>query len=120
MELSFKETFDYLSITATGPWTESEIPWQLELIKDKAEVSGYTKLFLDSRPLDLPKHEMTKLSTGENIAQFFPAPFKMAILDLPEKINRFVENVAVNRGANLMVFSNHETALKWLLEPSSQ
>ena len=120
MEILIEERSDYLFVKATGSWTEAEIPWQLEIIKDRAESSSYTKLFLDSRTLDLPKYEMTKLSTGKNIAQFFPAPFKIAILDLPEKINLFVENVAVNRGANLSVFSNQATALKWLLEPDNE
>ena len=42
---------------------------------------------------------------------------KSAILDRPENIERirFFETVAVNRGLNVRVFADEETAVEWLL-----
>lgn len=42
---------------------------------------------------------------------------KLAMLNRPDVIlpDNFVENVAVNRGANVKVFTDLENAVRWLL-----
>ena len=120
MEFSFQETADYLTITATGPWTTSEMPWQIERIKDEAESRNYRLLLIDLLNIDYPENETTRFISGENVAKLLPPPFRIAVLSTPEKINRFGENVAVNRGAVMTVFSDKTTALNWLLEPADQ
>ena len=46
----------------------------------------------------------------------FPFSLKVAVLGRAEQITKFGENVAVNRGARVLVCSEKTEALRWLLE----
>ncbi|MGD0279582.1 MAG: hypothetical protein ABSC11_09780, partial [Smithella sp.] len=65
---------------------------------------------------DLPDvRDMEKFFIGELGANIFGNKYKFAMLRKQEHINKFMENVAVNRGARLFIVSNEQEALNWLL-----
>ena len=59
---------------------------------------------------------MDRFKLGEQFASVFSNQVRVAFIDRPEEIDNFFENVAVNRMAEVSVYSNKEAALKWLME----
>jgi len=51
---------------------------------------------------------------GKFVASILPQTLKVAVVYRAELINKFFENVAVNRGANLVVLSDRASALRGL------
>jgi hypothetical protein len=44
----------------------------------------------------------------------------MAVLTRPEQLTRLTENVALNRGADVMATSDRTEALRWLLPKAAE
>lgn len=106
---------DYLLVVMEGPWTEAGIKASIDKMKAESITHGLKKILLDLKGLPLPETEMVRFYSGEYLAKVMPRPYKIAAFSHPEKINRFGETVAVNRGAWLQVFHDHDSALEWLL-----
>ena len=117
--LTFEERENYLYAFVTGPkdsfavsrafWTE---------IQSKATKLGIRKVMVEEDfPNQLSTMEMFDL--GEILAKKFGFAVKIAFVDkslLNTDLNKFGENVAVNRGFNGRVFNTYEVAEKWLRE----
>lgn len=58
---------------------------------------------------------MDRYEMGNKAGMLWDKSLKVAIVDRPEAINRFFENVAFNRGVNTKVFFSEETAIQWLV-----
>jgi hypothetical protein len=106
----------YLLVVVNGEWTTENIKQKLDEVKCEADDRKTHRLFLDLRLLKMPVYEFTRFQSAEYLARVFIPPFKIASLMLPENITLFAENVAVNRGANLKVFSDERQAIGWLIE----
>jgi len=119
VEAQYQEKSGYLLVILNGQWTEDAARQVIDKTKDEAKARGFTRLLMDVRELLPPANEMARFFTGEYIARILRAPFRTATLSQPELINRFAENIAVNRGAHLAAFTDLDAALKWLLEESS-
>lgn len=76
------------------------------------------RLLVDANDLLAPKMELDRFLAGKLMADSFPRPIKVAVYTRKELINKFAENVAVNRGANFRVFDNQAEAVEWLLSPT--
>ena len=61
---------------------------------------------------------MDRYFLGENIAKLLGPKIKLAVAWPGEHIDKFAENVAVNRGTQLLVVGDIETAKEWLLKES--
>ena len=105
----------YLKVKVSGKWTRDNAVSVIEEIKVEADSQQTKRILLDLQDLSYPESEMVRFYSGEKIAEVFPYPFKIAAYLQPEKINRFAENVAVNRGADMRSFDNLTDAVSWLL-----
>ncbi len=88
-------------------------------ISDASSLHDLGKVLIDGRDVVL-KADFTVLELYE-VAQFIRDTFtrgshRIALVAKPEHItpDKFVENVAVNRGLNLKAFSDIDAAREWL------
>ena len=72
------------------------------------------KILLDLRNMDGDFKIMDRYEIGVEVAKVWGKDVQVASLAKESEINFLVENVAVNRGAKLRVFSILEPALEWL------
>jgi len=107
---------DYVTAEMSGEATEPEIrAMTAELIR--ASGSGARGALVEvrvSRGLDLIT---TKRLVSEFPSLGFPAGFRVAVLlldDTSRSAAYFAEDVAVNRGIPLKIFTEHAAALAWL------
>jgi hypothetical protein len=116
LEVRYIERAGYLLAKVCGQWEFGEAKQEMEALRDEANKRGHTRILVDVRDMSPQKSDLTRFYTGEYIASIFPYPFRLAVIDEPEFIDRFVENVAVNRGAFFSTFSQEEGAIAWLMK----
>ncbi len=116
MRLSYRQQPNYLAVKASGDWTTDSAEQAIEAIHDEAVRRSFTRLLLDIRGLSQPPNELTRFFTGERLARTLGFPFKLGFLTRPDLHGRFTEIAARNRGADLAVFFEEESAVEWLLE----
>jgi hypothetical protein len=119
--LKIEKKNDLLWITAAG--SERTLEIVLSMARDILQACVENKVtlaLLDVRPLkgllktveahDLPDKYFPKMRDSSVITRF-------VIVDRKEsrENDRFFENVAVNRGFNLRIFSDSDKAVEWLL-----
>ena len=115
-EVSFQEEERYLLATVQGDYDPSAIIEALERLKEKTQQTKHSRIFIDAMNISPPKIEFYRFEVGVAFAERLPNSLQVALLSDPKWINKFMENTAVNRGANLRVFSDKAEALRWLLE----
>jgi len=119
MELSFKIEDDYLYAHVCGQWEIDTTQKALIEIQAKATEAKLTRILIDCLELSPPQSEMARYSAGETIATIFGPPYKVVVVIKAEIINKFAENVAINRGANFLVVDDLAVGLEWLLSKQS-
>jgi regulator of replication initiation timing len=115
MQLSFEVFDQYLKIHLSGGNLYAEIGEILTTIKRLSEENSRTRILIDAVNVS-GLSEMEKYFIGEQSANMFGHKTKAVIVSKPELINKFLENVVVNRGGRLRVLSSEQEALRWLLE----
>jgi hypothetical protein len=83
-----------------------------------SEGSGVTRVFCDETALEYRLGTIDTFQAGEFISNNVPAVAKVAIVCNPGFISdaSFFEDVVVNRGLTLRVFTDSEVAMHWLFE----
>lgn len=115
IQLSFEVFDEYIKIHLSGGNPYTELEEILMTIKRLSEENNRTKVLIDA--FDLPDvTDMEKFGIGELSAKILGSKTKFAMLRKPEHINKFMENVAVNRGVRLNILSDETKALRWLLK----
>ena len=118
--LSIEERDNYLLIQVEGEWTRDSIKLGMEDVAREAKERGYTHILLDIRKLSTPKKSFYRFLAGEYAAEVWSDPVKLRVAVFRnEVIDKFGENAAKNRGADLIVVSDIDEALAWLLESSA-
>lgn len=119
LKLSLKDANGYLLVDVEGDWEPVDISNKLELVATAAQERGYTRVLIDARKLSAPKGEFCRFLVGEDTAKLFRGKAKITVVYHQELINKFAENVAVNRGAQILVTPTIDDALNWLgIEPN--
>lgn len=112
-QLSFEVFDDYLKIRLSGGNFFSEIEEILTAIKKLSEENNRTNILVDA--VNLPDvTDMEKYYIGSMGAAMYRGKIKVALLRKQEHINKFTQNVAVNRGGRLFISSDEQEALRWL------
>ena len=118
-ELSFKKEPDYLYVQVTGIRTvENFIAMGMDFLT-VADKHGYSKVLLDMREMtgELNTLDSYKLGTKDlsELWHTIGRP-KVSVIDLEANRERFefMENVAVNKGVNLSIFTDVDKAMEWL------
>ena len=107
--LSFEEADNYLVARAEGEWTSSTLRQAIRDTANMANERGFTRVLADTRDLAAPKTEFSRFLAGEDASKYFGPFIKVAVV-YP------METVAVNRSANVAVFSDIDEALSWLIQ----
>ena len=79
----------------------------------------FREVYGDVVPLPPPgqRDDFLALMLDQLFAEVWGGGIKVAGLAPAAKINRFLENTAVNRQARLQAFSEEKEAILWLLKP---
>jgi len=114
--VSFEEADGYLLVRFKGDWTPDGVRQAIEDVAKRAQDQGYTRILVDARKLSAPTTGFHRFLAGQDAAKIWGHPLKVAAVYPGELIDKFVETTAVNRGANLVVLSDVDAALSWLME----
>jgi hypothetical protein len=106
----------YLLVLAPPPWTTENAKQVIEETKTEAIQRGYTRILFDLTKWSSPEFEIVRFFTGAHLAAVLEPPFRSAAFALPEFINKFGENTAVNRGAWFRIFPDKISAISWLMK----
>ena len=89
----------------------------LSLMREVAEVcrqQKFSKVLVDLSNMPGKISIMDRFQMGVAGANTFRGVAQVALIYRKDEINRFAETVGVNRGANVAVFGDAESAKKWL------
>jgi hypothetical protein len=116
LQLTFESTSEYLLVTVEGNWTAQSAQDAIIKIADKAFLTKQSRTLIDIRQLSNPD-DIDRFYTGNFIANHWTSPncIKVAAVWDDQHIDKFVENIAVNRGAHFIVLGDYDKALNWLL-----
>ncbi len=115
-ELEVKKNKDYLELIFKGTFDLSSLKEVIDAIKDAQEKYNATKILVDVTGLSGELVELDRFRAGEYAADVLPRNIRFAMLADEVRINKFFENVATNRGLNVIVISDRQSALDWLLK----
>lgn len=115
LQLSFEVFDEYLKIRLSGGNPYNEIGELLTTLKKLLEENNRKRILIDAVDITIPS-EIEKFSIGEMGVNVLGGGIKVAVFVNPEYINKFFENVAVNRGGQLYVAGTEQEALGWLLK----
>ncbi len=116
----FSSRHGYLLVKVIAPWTEETAKHVIHESRTEATKQGYKRILFDLTKWSKPDSEMTRFYSGQYLAETLASNFKTAAFALPEAINKFAENTAVNRGAWFRIFPDEASAIKWLTEGANQ
>ncbi len=112
----FTNENDHLKMTLSGDYDFEDFVIYLKIIYAKCENEGNYKMLLDAlgvEGIDIPTIE--RYYMGIEAAEQLNNKVKLAVVWHKEYVTYLGETVAVNRGANVSVFSSNDSAVKWLL-----
>jgi hypothetical protein len=112
----FTKENDHLKMTLSGEYDFEDFVIYLKIIYAKCENEGNYKMLLDAlgvERIDIPTIE--RYYMGIEAAEQLNYKVKLAVVWHKEYVTYLGETVAVNRGANVGVFSSNDSAVKWLL-----
>jgi hypothetical protein len=115
-EFSFAKKENYLLMTVTGDYAKEDFMAFADIILHGCEKENVKKVLLDAHNVSYTNlSTMDRFYIGENIANVIGPTIKIGLVAPKEFINKFGENVAVNRGGKLFVTHSFEEAEDWLL-----
>ena len=88
----------------------------LDRLKKEADANNCKRALLNLIDAQGYTSDIDKFYLGEYSAQSFRGKLKVAVVFPAEKITKFGENVAVNRGAQLAVLATEVEAMRWLAQ----
>lgn len=114
---SFENKEGYLSLTISGEYDKMDFLAYAKLLKDTCDEERAHKVLVDNlNVIGTNVSTMDRFFLGEQLANVAWGKIKVAVVWPEKDIDKFAENVAINRGAYACVFGDIETAKKWLLD----
>ena len=118
-ELVIERKANYLYFTLSGEYDKNNFmsyPQKVAEVCEREKIHNVLINALNVSGTNLPT--MDRYFLGESIALLLGPKIKLAVIWPNQHINKFVETVAVNRGAQILVVGDIETAKQWLLKES--
>jgi len=106
-----------LYVSVSGEFPKERLHKGENLFKplaDACETYGCDKALIDARGLQVNMGTLGLLQAGEDVAAMTRSGLHVAILSREDMIDRFFEDVALNRGGVVRVFTELESAREWL------
>jgi hypothetical protein len=115
---SFKDEPGHLGVNLTGDWNLEDLKDFSKALHARAREKGYHKILIDALQTNTAPNTSSSFFYGEYVSTMFSG-YKIALVIRKEFISGLFENVAVNRGVFLSVFTDRQSALQWLLSADS-
>lgn len=116
--VQFLEEAGYVLLQYTGEVLRAELEESRQAVYRQLDANGCLRLLVDGSKADskvgiFDDYEFTSEHRSE-----LPAGIRLALIIRPEDSDHFefVENVARNRGVNMIVFDSRESAVDWLCD----
>jgi len=116
VKVKIEEKKDYLEVIVAGTFGLQDLKEVVDALKDAQEKYNATKILVDVSGLSGELVELDRFRIGEYAADVLSRNVRFAMLADDVRINKFFENVATNRGLNVIVVSDRQSALDWLLK----
>jgi hypothetical protein len=114
LSVSTKEESGYLFSEAAGEWDLEGLKGFADGVVAEARNRGYDRVLVDASRISRAPQEYGRFRLGEHVASVLVG-IKAAVLTRGgEQGDKLFENTAVNRGAWISIFTDKQTALKWL------
>ncbi|MDB5051221.1 MAG: hypothetical protein JWO30_4292 [Fibrobacteres bacterium] len=115
-ETEFSQFENHARIVCKGKATLENLKGVVDRIKDGEFGNGADSRYLiDLRPIVGTLSTFERYDLGIHIAATIPK-FKIAAISKKETHDKMGENVAVNRGANILATDDEAEAMDWLLQ----
>ena len=110
------EDAEYVKVVFSGEMSKQDHETGRDDAVRALKESGFTRLLVDARPIDA---KMSALDDYEFTREHQSTPIglvRIAVVYRDEESERFkfIENVSVNRGGNMRIFTNPDEAVDWL------
>ena len=106
----------YLHVTVSGAFSVAAAKTSVDVLAATCRKEDCYAVLFDCRPMtgEMPTFDRYKI--GQYGAEVLPHSIKIAMLGREDQVSPddFFENVAVNRGMILKVFSDEKKAIEWL------
>jgi hypothetical protein len=108
----------YLAARFIGAAVPGEASQQFGLIAEHCKRANNDKLLIDTTGFEVKITLADRLLLGERMVVFAHCGIKVAFVCRPEQLDpeRFGRLAAQNRGVNVEVFTDFQTAEEWLLK----
>ncbi len=113
-QLSFEIFDEYIKFYLNGDSLFEDILDIITTIERISKENNRTKILINAVNISSPT-QMERFRMGEIAAAVDKHKNRIALFTKPEIINKFFENVAVNRGVSITVVPGEQEALDWLL-----
>ena len=111
----------YLLVEVSEPYTLDLYRSIIHEVANRSEQDGLHKVLIDFSGVIGEPSIMDRYTLGIEIAQSWKNTIQGAGVARQESINFVMENVAVNRGANVKAFRQRKAALIWLgMDPDDE
>ena len=108
---------NYIYFELSGSFNYSYLENLFSKIRMDCNNSDLNNAVIDCRSVtNMFKSDIERFYIGKTIATELGMTIKLAAIIGKEKFNKFGEISALNRGANMKLFSEKEAALDWLLK----
>jgi hypothetical protein len=115
LEVGIYDAGSYLLKKAAGQYSLVDLTGVFDRAGQEAEKRGYAKVLLDLSAVAGSIPVLDMLVLGEHCARVWKRTRKLAIVSAKGGLDRFFEDVSINRGVILAVFPNQAAALAWLM-----
>lgn len=105
----------YVRITGFGEYSLEGVIGFIDQVKTEADKAARKLILIDSRNIDGNMSDADRFFAGRRLAESFGSKLKTAVLLPAEKITKLGQEVAVSRGARLLVTDSEDEAMEWLM-----
>jgi hypothetical protein len=115
MSIKYLKHAEYLEVIFTGERSFAAFRDLINNVHNECQKNNFKRVLIDVSEATGEWGAFTRYQVGEKVSEVFKYFYKILAIEKEEKINKFAENVAVNRGANLLVTADRKKGLEWLL-----
>lgn len=113
LNITLEQMPHYLCVTLTGAWQLAPMLSVIDTLVEECRQRDCRAVLLDGMAVQGTMPDFARYRVGERIAAVLSG-IRITLLVPRHTINKFAENVAVNRGAHFLVTADREAAIAWL------
>jgi hypothetical protein len=119
MNVVFRNDGTHLHAVCEGVWDPIALTDVARQIRATADRMSHDKVLIDWTGVSAPSDYTHRIFAGEDVASILSPPLRVAVLNRKVMIRKVAEDVALSRGASMLVHHDHAHLVDWLLRVSS-